>query len=71
MMLGRNATLTMKKTEVPEYLPISPLALPCPFCHAKPNEIWPKCLWRPFELVHVARVKAAAKLDKARKNGKK
>jgi hypothetical protein len=70
-MLGRNLTLTMKKTEIPEYLPSSPPALPCPFCHAKPNQICQTVSSGRFELVHVARVKAAAKSDEAGKNRKK
>jgi hypothetical protein len=36
MMLGRNATLTMKKTQIPEYLPISPLAYLAPL--VMPNQ---------------------------------
>jgi hypothetical protein len=61
----------MTKTNIPEYIPISPLALPCPFCHAKANEVCQTVSGGRFELVHVARVKAAAKLDEAQKNRKK
>jgi hypothetical protein len=60
-------TVTVTKTNIPEYLPISPLVLPCPFCHAKPNQICEPVSGGRFELVHVAPVKAAAKLDEARK----
>jgi hypothetical protein len=70
MMLGRNVTAIMTKTKIPEYPAISPLALLCPFCHAKPNKICEPVSGGRFELVHVARVKAAAKLDEARKNRK-
>jgi hypothetical protein len=71
MMFGHNVTVIMTKTNIPEYLPNSPLVLPCPFCHAKPNQICEPVSGGRFELVHVARVKAAAKLDEARKNRKR
>jgi hypothetical protein len=70
MMFGRNVTVIMTKTKIPEYFPISSLVLPCPFCHAKPNQICEPVSGGRFELLHVARVKAAAKLDEARKNRK-
>jgi hypothetical protein len=54
-----------KKTLVPEHLPISPVALVCPECHAKPGR---DCITLPggvVGIVHVSRIKAAAKLDRA------
>ena len=54
-----------KKTDVPGYLTISPLTLVCPKCHAKPGK---DCVALPggvVGLVHVSRIKAAAKLDHA------
>jgi len=54
-----------KKTDVPEHLPISPVTLICPECHAKPGE---DCVTLPggfVGIVHVSRIKAAAKLDRA------
>jgi hypothetical protein len=53
----------MTENEIPEYLPISPLSVCCPFCHAEPNEICQAVSGGRFELVRVARVNAAAKLD--------
>jgi hypothetical protein len=29
----------MTKIEIPDYLPISPISLRCPFCHAKANKV--------------------------------
>jgi hypothetical protein len=66
-MLGRNAALTMKKTEIPEFLPIRSLSIRCPMCHANPKQV---CIGGALELVHIARIKAAAKLDEARKTGR-
>ena len=55
-----------KKTDVPEFLPISPVTLVCPECHAKPGK---DCVILPggfVGIVHVSRIKAAAKLDHAK-----
>ena len=38
-MLGRNAALTMKKTEIPEFRPIRSLSIRCPMCHANPKQV--------------------------------
>lgn len=46
--------------------PVTPLSLACSFCHAKPNQ---DCL-RPageFSELHIARIRAAAKMDTANK----
>jgi hypothetical protein len=69
MMLGRNVTVIMTKTKIPEYPPIGPLALFCRFVTPNQTRCEPASGGR-FELVHVARLKAAAKLDEARKNRK-
>lgn len=50
---------------LPEYLPISPLTLRCPFCGAKPGEDCETASRVQLEVVHIARMKAAAKMDKA------
>jgi len=50
-----------KKTDAPIYFPISPVALVCPQCHAKPGK---DCVTLPggvIGIVHVSRIKAAAK----------
>jgi hypothetical protein len=62
--------MTKTKTKIPEYLPVSPLSLRCPMCHAKPQEVCEIASGGALEFVHVARIKAAAKLDAARKNRK-
>ena len=48
-------------------LPISPITLVCPLCHAKPGKDCetPSGMYLP--LVHVARIKAAAKFDRSAK----
>jgi hypothetical protein len=48
-----------KKLVIPEILPVSPLALMCPFCKAKPHK---NCATKlgTFAVVHLARIKAAA-----------
>lgn len=69
-MLGRNAALTMKKTEIPEFLPIRSLSIRCPMCHANPKQVCETASGGALELVHIARIKAARKLDEARKTGR-
>jgi hypothetical protein len=54
----------MVKTTIGEYLPISPITLPCPFCGAKPGHDCETPSEVYLRAVHVARVKAAAKMDK-------
>jgi|HubBroStandDraft_4_1064222.scaffolds.fasta_scaffold130328_2 hypothetical protein len=62
----------MTETETAENLPIGPLAICCPVCRAKPNEICEPVSGGRFEFVDVARVKAAARLNKvARKSQRK
>jgi len=48
---------------LPPVLPTSPLSLECPFCKAKPGR---DCSTSSggFSVVHVARIKAAAAIDK-------
>ena len=54
-----------KKTDDPEHLPISPLTLLCPECHAKPGKDCLNIPGRFVGIVHVSRINAAAKLDNA------
>jgi len=48
------------KVMIPETLPASPLSLACPFCKAKPGK---NCATSSggFAVVHLERIKAAAK----------
>jgi hypothetical protein len=48
------------KVIIPETLPTSPLSLTCPFCEAKPGK---NCATSSggFAVVHLERIKAAAK----------
>jgi hypothetical protein len=55
-----------KKTDIPEYLPVSPVTLVCSECHAKPGKACGTSSGAQLEFVHVARIKAAAKLDRAK-----
>lgn len=54
---------------MPEYLPISPMALVCPRCKAKSGE---PCIGigDELELVHLQRIEAAAKADVAAKKSR-
>jgi hypothetical protein len=60
----------MAKANVPIYLPISPLSIRCPLCHAKPNKACETATGGQLGLVHVARIKAAAQLDGAAKKAR-
>lgn len=57
----------MAKTAIPKSLPTSPLTLRCPFCGAKPGDDCETFSKVQLGIVHMARVKAAAKMDKAAK----
>jgi len=48
-------------------LPIGPMSLICPLCEATPNQPCATAQGAELEIVHVARVQAAAKMDAARK----
>jgi hypothetical protein len=48
---------------IPEYLPVSPISIPCSLCNAKPNKACETSAGGYLEIVHVARIKAAAKMD--------
>jgi hypothetical protein len=50
-----------------ENLPVSPITLRCPFCGAKHGEDCERVAGVQLGVVHVARVKAAAMMDKAAK----
>jgi hypothetical protein len=52
------------KTTTGEYLPISPMTLWCPSCGAKPGHDCETPSKVRLYVVHLARVKAAAKMDK-------
>ncbi len=56
----------MVKASNPEevLLPTNPLNLRCPLCEAKPGHDCETPSQVQLEIVHVARVKAAAKMDK-------
>jgi hypothetical protein len=53
----------MAKDDIPEYLAISPISLVCPLCGAKPNRACETSSGGFLEQVHIARIKAAAKMD--------
>jgi hypothetical protein len=50
-----------------EYLPVSPMILRCAFCDAEPGEDCETVAGVRLGVVHVARLKAAAKMDKTAK----
>jgi hypothetical protein len=49
-----------------DVLPVSPITQACPFCRSKPRE---NCTTEAggFSRIHVARIKAAARIDAANK----
>ncbi len=57
----------MVKTTIKESLPTSPITLVCPSCGAKPGHDCKTPSKVRLHVVHIARVKAAAKMDKDRK----
>jgi hypothetical protein len=59
------------KTKIPERLPISPMTLVCPFCKAEPGDDCKSSSGGNVALVHVARLEAAAKLDRKAKNARR
>jgi len=61
----------MAKTTIPEYLPISPMTLRCPFCGAKSGKDCETFSKVRLGVVHMARVKAAAKMDEASKGARR
>jgi hypothetical protein len=54
----------MVKTTIKENLPISPITLRCPFCGAKSGRDCETSSAVQLATVHLARVKAAANMDK-------
>jgi hypothetical protein len=56
-------TWLVEKSVIPDYIPISPITLACPRCPAKPGEDCQKPAGGHIPFVHLARIKAAAKLD--------
>jgi hypothetical protein len=57
-----------RQPEMKEYLPISPMKLPCPSCGAKPGHDCVTPAKVRLYVVHLARVKAATTMDR---NGRK
>ena len=57
----------MAKDDMPKHLAISPITLVCELCGAKANKACESSSGGKLELVHVARIKAAAALDLAAK----
>jgi len=55
------------KTTSGENLPISPITLPCPVCGAKPGHDCETPSKVRLYVVHLARIKAAAEMDKSKK----
>jgi hypothetical protein len=48
---------------IPEFLPVGPMTLPCPICGAKPGHDCETPSKVRLHVIHIARVKAAAKMD--------
>jgi hypothetical protein len=59
------------KELIPEYLPVSPISIVCSLCNAKPNKACATSSGGYLEVVHVARIKAAAKTDVAARKARK
>jgi hypothetical protein len=59
------------KELIPEYLPISPITIRCSLCNAKPNKACASSSGGSLEIVHVARIKSAAKMDVAARKARK
>jgi hypothetical protein len=59
-------TMAKSKVDVPEILPTSPINLTCPFCKAAPSR---DCMTTSggFAAIHVARIQAAAAIDRGAK----
>ena len=58
----------MEKNSIPEVLAVSPISLTCPLCKAKPNH---DCVpTEGFGVVHVARIRAAAAKDMAKRKSR-
>ena len=55
------------RTTTGEYLPISPIALPCPVCGAKPGHDCETPSKVRLYVVHLARIKAATQTGKSKK----
>jgi len=55
-----------KQVHIPEFLPVSPVSLTCPFCKAKPGK---DCATRSggIAVLHIQRILVAAAQNKAKK----
>jgi hypothetical protein len=58
----REKIMLCEMEKAPEYVAISPMALNCPFCKAKPG-IACEMLDDMVELIHLERIEAAITLD--------
>jgi hypothetical protein len=56
---------------IPEFLPVSPITIRCSLCDAKPNKACATSAGGFLEVVHAARIKAAAKMDDAARKARK
>jgi hypothetical protein len=54
--------------KLPDPLPVSPLTILCPYCAAKPGRVCATAVGGKLEIVHVARLEAAAAMDAKAKN---
>jgi len=57
------AQCRVPKINIPEFIPVSPIKLTCPRCAAKPGKDCESPSGFYLPLVHVQRIKAAAKAD--------
>jgi hypothetical protein len=57
----------MPKPTIPEFIPVSPVTLACPLCAAKPGKDCHVSSGGNLPVVHLARIRAAAKMDIAEK----
>jgi hypothetical protein len=55
--------------KLPDLLPVSPLTILCPYCATRPGRVCATAAGVKLEIVHVARIKAAAAMDAKAKKG--
>jgi hypothetical protein len=55
----------------PEYLPVSPITIRCSLCNAKPNKACATSSGGYLEVIHLARIEAAAKMDVVAREARK
>jgi hypothetical protein len=49
--------------EIPEHVGISPMAVVCPRCHAKPSDVCEILFGEGLEIIHIERIKLALAMD--------